>query len=745
MNMYNYISLIGCLCFSLLGWTQGEETGPLTGNPHLQQKSFAHLQKVNVGTYDSTFIYLQDTISLPIFDEFSTNKFQDYNATYTDLGVTSDKEYRLLDIASSPLTLDAVFTSYQTYRRTWTISTSSSSQTNFPDSVIQVGNLSTYPGSYASTSAYPPYHIYDTINTPTGIDLTPDTVFVVGPDLFQDSATQFFAPVDDLDLYWIESEVYHNYTFAVDPWTLGVATFDGLDENGFPYDFGSTAANFADHMTSKPIDMGSNSASDSIYLSFLYQTQGYGDEPESTDSLILEFYAHDLQQWNQVWSVGGAPVSDFKVAHIRLDSTKYFKKGFQFRFKSYGGLSGSLDHFHLDYVHLRTLSGIQDTLFKDFAIVYPVNTLLKDYTSVPWDHWKNNFTGKMSNLARQVVRNGSNISENDQNGSTEIFYSAVSEATVVLNGQTLAGGTINYDPRTTYYSYHDFSAGYHYDETKPGISQTFDYISTASAPFPNFTGNDSTTSQQIFENYYSYDDGSAEKVYGTTGVQSRLAIQYEAYEADSIIGVEIHWVPSVLDVSNNLFFLTIWDDIGGEPGNVLYEDNTFFPRQPHYEFDRNLFTTYYLDDTMQFVSGKFYVGWRQQEADRLNVGLDMNIDNKSKTFYSVDGGNSWDNSSFEGSVMIRPVFSTEMDVLLGIRDEPVATIKPEVLVYPNPATNVVNIKADAALYQGVQVFDLMGRLIIDTDSTQIDLSTSPNGVYIFRLKGIGETVKVIKQ
>ena len=73
-----------------------------------------------------------------------------------------------------------------------------------------------------------------------------------------------------------------------------------------------------------------------------------------------------------------------------------FKKGFQFRFKNYGGLSGSLDHFHLDYVNLRRFSGQQDTVIRDFAFVYPLYTLLETFTAVPWDHYKNNPIGKMS-------------------------------------------------------------------------------------------------------------------------------------------------------------------------------------------------------------------------------------------------------------------------------------------------------------------------------------------------------------
>jgi hypothetical protein len=69
-------------------------------------------------------------------------------------------------------------------------------------------------------------------------------------------------------------------------------------------------------------------------------------------------------------------------------------------------------------------------------------------------------------------------------------------------------------------------------------------------------------------------------------------------------------------------------------------------RQPQYGNSRNAFVTYYLKDTMKLAVGQtFYVGWRQFDADRLNIGLDRNIDNKDKTFYRLNNGFNWSNSS----------------------------------------------------------------------------------------------------
>lgn len=719
---------------------QGEGVEPMAGNPQLQKAADSKSWRSGSGTFDSTFIYTTDTISLPVFDEFSKSKFQTYAANYTDPGVTFDKVYRLLDLANNPLPNDVAYTTQQTFRRIFDIGNGTSTDDNFPATQIKVGDLSAYPVAHVTTDVYPPYYIYDTLDFPND----PDTIWLTDPGIIQDSATQFFAPVNNPELIWLDHYAYHNYSMAKDPWSLGVATFDGLDENGFPYAIGSTITNYADFLTSKPIDLSGVSAGDSLYLSFLVQKEGLCDPPEAMDSLVLEFYAKDLDQWKWVWSTNGGTVSDFSHEHILIDHPDYFKKGFQFRFKNYGGLSGSLDHFHLDYVNLRTLSGYQDTVVRDFAFVYPIYSLLETFTSVPWDHYKNNPIGKMSSNVQVVVRNSDNVPENEQDGSTSIYYNGALEGNFVLMESLLNNGDLNYSPMTTYYSFHDFSGGSRFDETKTGLTETFEIVSAATHQNSNFTQNDSTTSVHYFQNYYSYDDGTAEQAYGPTGVQSRLAIKYTPWEADSIIGAYIHFVPTVNDVSDNLFLLTVWDDNGGAPGNVIYEDDVFFPRTPSYEYDRNIFTTYYFKDTMKVaVNGTFYIGWRQFESERLGVGFDRNIVNNDKTFYSTDFGNSWNQSTIPGSVMIRPIFSTSFDVSLGIEKKEVP--KTPINVYPNPTQSKVFIEMHGEEFKGAELFNLQGQSVANSSIPEMDVSNLPAGIYFLKLNGRSEIHKISKK
>ena len=77
---------------------------------------------------------------------------------------------------------------------------------------------------------------------------------------------------------WTDRSILINNSYAINPISLGVATFDGLDSNGFAYDISVTNSwGVADYLTSRGIDL---SNLDSIFLMFYYQPQGVGDFPK---------------------------------------------------------------------------------------------------------------------------------------------------------------------------------------------------------------------------------------------------------------------------------------------------------------------------------------------------------------------------------------------------------------------------------------------------------------------------------
>ncbi|HLV42587.1 MAG TPA: T9SS type A sorting domain-containing protein [Brumimicrobium sp.] len=726
-----YLYLIFLLLFVAPIYAQ-DGVSPLTANPDLfgkkkmQPKSLAN-------SFDSTFYYKTDTLTLPFFDDFSRNNFQQYNSKVGDANVTEELFHKMLDENSLvPLAPDTKLTSSKTYRSAYDPVADTTILYHFDSTRFLFDDLMVYEPNHIQSYGFPAYIIYDTLD---GMGNPQDTIWINDPEFVQDSARIFISTLSDPDKLWLNDQAYHNYRFSHNPWTLGVVTFDGLNEYGYPYNFGSSINTHADTLLSKPLDLSGNLASDSIYFSFLYQTEGFGDAPEpDKDSLFLEFYSPITEVWKRVWRTNGGPLTDFKVAHIPVVDPNYFGKGFQFRFINYGSPAGALDHFHVDYVEFRTLSGYQDTLFKDFALVYPISTLLKDYISVPWKHYRNQPNGKMSDEVIVTVRNGSELTENNQNGKVNVYYDGLLESSFVLNASTLSGGNINYSPRTTYSSVHDFSTGYSFDHTVSNDTLAhFDYEGVVTAQFPNYAPNDSIFGSQVFENYYAYDDGTAEKAYGVTGVQGLLAVQFEAYQPDSLVGIQIHFVPSVVDVSNNLFLLTVWSDDNGKPGSVLYEDEFFFPRQPIYTHGRNVFKTYFFKDTMRVgVDEIFYIGMRQIDEERLNIGFDGNHDNSDKIFWSVDGGGTWNNASHPGSVMMRPLVTSKMDYQLGLPTLTKEVVDLDFTIYPNPSRSVVNFEVmNPGLQTQFEIRDLNGRLVKQVfDQTQADVSDLQSGIYL---------------
>lgn len=721
-----------------------EELVPLTNNPDLF-RSFTESKSLP-NSFDSTFLYRSDTLELPFFDDFSKNNFQTYSRSFSQSNLSEEVYFRLLETTSStPLPTNTELGDVKTFKVTVNTILNTVDTLFYDSTAFQIHNLQDYPVVYGTGFGYPNYFIFDTISdVPNEID----TIFTEIA-YKQESARIFIKQLNSPQKFWLDSNAYHNYRFAVDPISLGVVTFDGLDDKGNAYNIGSSSSAINDLLTSKPLKMGGFTASDSIYFSFLYQPQGFGDAPEEADSLFVEFWSPTEQLWQKVWGVGGSTLQDFRVGHVKIIANKYLQDGFQFRFSNLGSLAGAFDQFHLDYVNLRPLSGYQDTLFKDFALVYPIPTLLNDYTQVPWKHFRLSPTGKMSTNLELVVRNNETVAANNSNGgSLKVFLNGATEGVFNFSGANLSAPDLDYAPRTHYSSLFDLSGGYEYDATLPNDTMAvFDYVAEASAQFPNFTQNDSTFGKQIFKAVYAYDDGTAENAYGTTETQSRLAYKFTGYIEDSLVAIQMAFVNTADDVSNNLFLLTVWDDNNGQPGNVIYQDDFFDPRQPKYIGQRNGFYTYYFKGVEKVgVPKTFYIGWRQIDAERLNIGFDSNIDNKDKIFYSIDNETSWINTSFEGSIMMRPMFSTLLDYQLAV-DEVTGKQEFDVQIFPNPSSGNFSLNGDELGW--VEVFNLQGQKILRSEERYFDLSEHNSGLYLVHIYSkAGErliTKKIIKK
>lgn len=753
------VVLILIILLSFEGFAQ-EIVTPIAGNPSLY-KVQVDAQSRSGGTLDSTFVYSTTNLEIAhVWDDFSVNKFVQYPPGFTDGNVTSLWYNCLMDMTNTiPEPPTAFYCDTNKARHDFVYLTASvfdsTVTTKFAPHSIWVNDLDIYPITGAVQDLYDEcFVVIDSI-----IDLIPDTNpdtlwFIADPSHPQDSIHLFFANRNDTSKIWLDNRACHNYRFAVDPWSLGVATFDGVDSTGWPYQFGSvTAQGEADVLTSKPINVNGTL---NVFLQFLYQPQGFGNMPEDEDSLIVDFYLVDSAKWYPWWYATPPYTADLWDTAFIPVPTNFLDDGFQFRFRNYASLAGALDHWHIDYVQLYENPLLAVQPFKDLAVSYPLNTLLKDYTAVPWDHYRNLATpeDQTSDTTFLRVWNSDVDATNVDGGGMEleISYNGGVQSTHILgNPGGIPGWTSNWELAMNGYPFFPKDTIGFFDAPGNDSLAVFNVKINASAAVAAsnvYDVNDTTYFQQEFKNYYAYDDGSAEVAYGIQGSNSQLAYEFTAYEADTLSGVLMHFVPTVTDVSSYVMLLTVWDDNGGVPGQVLYQDNFFDPHYPTYGGSKNEFRYYKFvnpDFPSQIpVPQKFYVGWEQIDSQSLNVGMDRNIVNNSKILYNVGG--SWINSSQPGSLMIRPVFSTAINNTLKIVNE---RIEADVTMYPNPASNRISFSGLPDSYN-ITLYDMSGRMVYsEANNNELDVSYLQNGVYLVDIRdetGISlYTNKLIKE
>ena len=201
-----------------------------------------------------------------------------------------------------------------------------------------------------------------------------------------------------------------------------------------------------------------------------------------------------------------------------------------------------------------------------------------------------------------------------------------------------------------------------------------------------------------------------------------------------------NWIPP--KISQRQFRIRIWNDAGGVPGSVIYEDSLVSPKY-EYQFNSNwgnltnMFYPYLLT-TPQKLSGTFYVGWIQYTTDLLNIGFDKNTQNNGKMFFNI--GNGWNQSQIPGSWMIHPVLGSAK----GLLDVNEQNLTAELNVYPNPTNGTINLEIlgfENLKIKKAEVYDILGECIYQQNCNsvhlQIDLSSHPNGIYL--LKTMDET------
>lgn len=548
--------------------------------------------------------------------------------------------------------------------------------------------------------------------------------------------------------HWIDSNVFINHTFPIAPPSIGVATFDGLNKKGYPYNPGAAgnSSGAADKLTSRPINLQKKGTyvyqpSDSIYLSFYYQARGRSDNfPEPNDSLALDFYKPNQKKWHTVWSVKGynptAADSLFHLVMMPIKDTAYFDSLFQFRFRNNATLSGSNDFWHIDYIYINKGRTRVDTVIEDLNFGYMASPFLKNYYTMPYRQFMRSELGsKFNNYPRNNYTSGQNIFYN---------YELYNKNNVLIDNYL--GGNNNQPS-----SYSGVSNTWTAHVTPPINSAVFPTsftdstsftvlhrlgISTGTNTSDYYRTNDTLIQTLKLSTYYAYDDGTAENGYYLNVYGAKKALRYTINVADTLRAMRIYFDP-IVDVpviKASSFRMMVWNDGGSGPGTLLYRDSAMYPK--YLQGDYNLMPTYKLTSCLLLNPGTYYFGIQQVGNKGLNVGLDMNNNHSNALYYDI--GNGWVQSVIKASLMINPMlgcYYPQTPVGIHEYDNRVANT---ISVYPNPAQNSIRIATNGIMVENgkLSILSSIGQTVHSASfrsSDEIDISSLPNGIYFVHL------------
>lgn len=537
---------------------------------------------------------------------------------------------------------------------------------------------------------------------------------------------------------WADNYAFVNNNFCIDPVTNGVATLDALDSDGSIYSHAkiSPLTFVADTLCSMTINL-EYPASDSIYLSFFYQPGGWCDPPEEEDSLLIDFYVPDPVKpdsgtWINIWSMEGSVNADFRQIMIPVTEDRFLSPSFRFRFRNKASLSksndfldkrGNADYWHLDYIRLDRNRTASDTILKDVAFVTPLGPLFKDLRAIPWSHFEKAYNTTLAQTLPATYRNHDDEAHN-------ITRNLVVEEALYGESYPLGTTTAQDIPAFSNTTV-EFDYSFPLDFTR-GDSSLLRFKAALRTDEGDPKQNDTLVLEQWFKDYYAFDDGTAEAGFGLLGDGTeggQVAMKYYSYEADDLTGIYIYF--NQLYDSVNLdfgFSLRVWDDNNGMPGELIWQENDM--SYPQYSSEYPGFLHYAFSEEVA-VDGTFFVGWRQEDKYKLNVGFDLNSIPGFNVLYFSTG--AWQASDSQGSMMLRPIMKSKNIVSIAPEE---SRDQLSLKAWPNPAGDFMQFsmegEQDDAQLQ-IQIFDPLGRMIYKDSrygGTRVDLSSFAPGFYI---------------
>lgn len=578
---------------------------------------------------------------------------------------------------------------------------------------------------------------------------------------------------------WQDEDVLINREFAVDPPSIGVATFDAVNNRGLPYEATATTGSSArrDFLTSAPINMAGERGA---RLTFFLQGRGLGNRPETADSFLVEFLSFG-GDWQPVYQRAGFRNTLGAGTPIPFDSValavpdEYLYDGFQFRFTSKSSEVGAVDMWHLDYVKMQR--GGEDFVTADVALVEEPGYLLSPYTSLPIRHFLNrpesNNPGEQTlvpvgelsirfkqhfdesirfSSGRLTIDGFVSSNGNDVPFATNLIEDRVYSLPGVVNNndeflipaKEIVTDTIDdaWSGFENLASSAQSLANLNVDEAEFALTYTVISADENTSLGPGITANGTATTTTVMSNYMAYDDGSAEvTIEGGRGVT--ILQEYDAFVADELVGAQIRIPRGLGRLGDQDLELVVYTGANGPQDLVYSESFPIFYAEQFFLDSLEGFTTYVFDERVPLDTGKFYVGWRQGNADR-NIGVGYDRNNPLQDRQWLGSGFGFDNirGTVTGAIMLRPLLDGFTGNTTNVRE----ATSPEGLidVFPNPSNGPLHLRPRPPYVNGSLGYRLIsasGQVLSVGQSLPptLDLTDYPAGLYLLEVTN-GEQV-----
>jgi hypothetical protein len=552
------------------------------------------------------------------------------------------------------------------------------------------------------------------------------------------------------------SNVWITTGVGINPPSRNVASLDGLDSLGVPYNAQGMPNGGRDTLTSLPINLSTTYVSfaerPSVYLSFFYQWAGNGDAPENIDILNIEFLDKD-ERWTLIATIRptvGMERNVFYDTLIQLAEEKYFHGAFQFRFANSGRLSGRYDNWNIDYVYLDKGRNANQRAYLDGAIASAVGPLFGDYFAMPMRHFDQapllgptevdvyNLRGEDGEPDPYSYRTRADFTNYSGGTATKSTALLTPADRPVKPGNPLLTPFERARIVSLQEDLPDSTNATYFNQSADSIDVKINYL-LLSNDDGFFRANDSVSATYKLRNYYAYDDGSAEFSVYLNEPDDRVALRFDlpGDVEGEVTAIDVY-IPSytVSGFMTGDFFVMDADE-SGSPREVISAVTQVIRKTGRDKFQRVTLTR------SANVSGTFFIGWKGAFASTLYVGKDSEHESGDKIYVNAFG--TWkQNASIRGSLMIRPVFGTP-GTQVGIEKE-----GGRFSVYPVPSSGTFYVEGLEGLPEEIHITSASGSLIPfdmapEDDRLRLTLNSPSAGLYILRMKKgtLIETKKII--